>query len=119
MCLDISTVKSHLVAVGLYDGSVAVFNLLKKEEIYRCKTAERHVDPVWAIKWQNDQFCSVSSDGMVKCWNPKTGETKDVITLYDDELAQGAKVGRQSFLNRKITKSCTIGMRSLHRISFG
>lgn len=92
MCLDISTAKSHLVAVGLYDGSVAVFNLLKKEEIYRCKTAERHVDPVWAIKWQNDQFCSVSSDGMVKCWNPKTGETKDVITLYDDELAQGAKV---------------------------
>ncbi|CBY34486.1 unnamed protein product [Oikopleura dioica] len=91
MCLDISTAKSHLVAVGLYDGSVAVFNLLKKEEIYRCKTAERHVDPVWAIKWQNDQFCSVSSDGMVKCWNPKTGETKDVITLYDDELAQGAK----------------------------
>ena len=92
MCLDISTERSHLVAVGLYDGSVAVFNLLKKEEIYRCKTAERHVDPVWAIKWQNDQFCSVSSDGTVKCWDPKGGETKEVITLFDDELAEGAKV---------------------------
>ncbi|CAG5089870.1 Oidioi.mRNA.OKI2018_I69.PAR.g12385.t1.cds [Oikopleura dioica] len=91
MCLDISRERSHLVAVGLYDGSVAVFNLLKKEEIYRCKTAERHVDPVWAIKWQSDQFCSVSSDGTVKCWDPKSGETKEVITLFDDELAEGAK----------------------------
>ena len=44
------------IQVGLYDGSVAIFNLLKNttKPIYRCASNVKHTDPVWAIKWQNN-----------------------------------------------------------------
>jgi dynein intermediate chain 1 len=65
------------LAVGLYDGSVLVYNLQKKIDmpIYKSSSKDgHHTDPVWEVKWQNDDlddnmnFFSVSSDGRVTQW---------------------------------------------------
>jgi len=92
---------SYHEKVGLYDGSVAIFNLLKQttSPIYRCASNIKHTDPVWAIKWQNiDEegvfkvnLCSISSDGIVKLWSVVKNEmeAKDIITLYDKTLEKG------------------------------
>lgn len=52
MCLDIHVQYSHLVAVGFYDGCVAVYNLKEKgqEPVYKstAKTG-KHTDPVWQV----------------------------------------------------------------------
>uniref|UniRef100_A0A8C9RWG1 Dynein axonemal intermediate chain 1 n=1 Tax=Scleropages formosus TaxID=113540 RepID=A0A8C9RWG1_SCLFO len=77
MCLDIHAKLSHLVAVGFYNGCIAVYNLKEKstQPMYR-STAKSgmHTDPVWQVKWQKDDLdsnhnlFSVSSDGRVVSW---------------------------------------------------
>nr|XP_019941997.1 PREDICTED: dynein intermediate chain 1, axonemal [Paralichthys olivaceus] len=77
LCLDIHKQHSDLVAVGFYDGCVAVYNLKNKglEPVHKstAKTG-KHTDPVWQVRWQNDDmdnnhnFYSVSSDGRVVSW---------------------------------------------------
>ncbi|XP_053172150.1 dynein, axonemal, intermediate chain 1, paralog 2 [Scomber japonicus] len=92
LCLDIHEQHSYLVAVGFYNGCVAVFNL--KEEglgpVFKstAKTG-KHTDPVWQVCWQNDDmdnnhnFYSVSSDGRVVSWTLVKNELvfTDIIRL--------------------------------------
>ncbi|KAF3689599.1 Dynein intermediate chain 1, axonemal Axonemal dynein intermediate chain 1 [Channa argus] len=92
LCLDIHKQRSYLVAVGFYDGCVAVYNLREEglEPVYKstAKTG-KHTDPVWQVCWQNDDmdnnhnFCSVSSDGRVVSWTLVKNELAftDIITL--------------------------------------
>uniref|UniRef100_A0A672YAT6 Dynein axonemal intermediate chain 1 n=1 Tax=Sphaeramia orbicularis TaxID=375764 RepID=A0A672YAT6_9TELE len=78
LCLDIHELHSHLVAVGFYDGCVAVYNLKEEgqEPVYKstAKTG-KHTDPVWQVSPvanddmdNNHNFYSVSSDGRVVSW---------------------------------------------------
>lgn len=56
LCLDIHEQHSYLVAVGFYDGCVAVYNLKEEglELVYRstAKTG-KHTDPVWQVRLWN------------------------------------------------------------------
>lgn len=59
MCLDIHQQHSYLVAVGFYDGHVAVYNLKKRGEgdpAYK-STAKmgKHTDPVWEVRRRQQQ----------------------------------------------------------------
>ncbi len=53
LCLDIHEQHSYLVAVGFYDGCVAVYNLKEEglEPVYKstAKTG-KHTDPVWQVR---------------------------------------------------------------------
>ncbi|XP_059185347.1 dynein, axonemal, intermediate chain 1, paralog 2 [Centropristis striata] len=92
LCLDIHEQHSYLVAVGFYDGCVAVYNLKEEglEPVYKstAKTG-KHTDPVWQVRWQNDDmdnnhnFYSVSSDGRVVSWTLVKNELvfTDIIRL--------------------------------------
>ncbi|XP_068171459.1 dynein, axonemal, intermediate chain 1, paralog 2 isoform X1 [Antennarius striatus] len=92
LCLDIHEEHSNLVAVGFYDGCVAVYNLKEKgmEPVYKstAKTG-KHTDPVWQVLWQKDDmdnnhnFYSVSSDGRVVSWTLVKNELvfTDIIRL--------------------------------------
>ncbi|KAM6947947.1 dynein, axonemal, intermediate chain 1, paralog 2 [Lycodopsis pacificus] len=92
LCLDIHEQHPHLVAVGFYDGCVAVYNLKEKglEPVYKstAKTG-KHTDPVWQVRWQKDDmdnnrnFYSVSSDGRVVSWTLVKNELvfTDIIRL--------------------------------------
>ncbi|XP_004545269.1 dynein, axonemal, intermediate chain 1, paralog 2 [Maylandia zebra] len=92
MCLDIHAQHSHLVAVGFYDGCVAVYSLKEEgqEPVYKstAKTG-KHTDPVWQVRWQSDDmdnnhnFYSVSSDGRVVSWTLVKNELvfTDIIRL--------------------------------------
>nr|XP_054376988.1 dynein axonemal intermediate chain 1 isoform X7 [Pongo abelii] len=77
MCLDIHVEHPYLVAVGHYDGNVAIYNLKKPHsQPSFCSSAKsgKHSDPVWQVKWQKDDmdqnlnFFSVSSDGRIVSW---------------------------------------------------
>jgi len=52
MSLDINTDYPYLVAVGFYDGNVAVYNLIENHSgpvyISTAKTG-KHTDPVWQV----------------------------------------------------------------------
>lgn len=52
MCLDIHKQLSYLVVVGLYDGSVAVYNLKedRPQPVYESTAKSgKHTDPVWQV----------------------------------------------------------------------
>ena len=93
MCLDFHPQHSSLLAVGLYDGSVLVYDVRNKmnRPIRQCdvKTG-KHTDPVWQVRWQPQdlsekdlKFTSVSSDGRVTRWTMSKSELvyQDVMEL--------------------------------------
>jgi len=97
MCLDIHPVHCHLIVVGFYDGSVAVYNLEDKttKPVHQSTAKSgKHTDPVWEVKWQKDNldgnlnFYSVSSDGRVVAWTIIKSDLHftDIIQLKMDEL---------------------------------
>uniref|UniRef100_A0AAY4AF73 Dynein axonemal intermediate chain 1 n=2 Tax=Denticeps clupeoides TaxID=299321 RepID=A0AAY4AF73_9TELE len=104
MCLDIHTKMSYLVAVGFYDGCVAVYNLKLKTMLPTHKSSVlsgKHTDPVWQVRWQKDDmdnhhnFFSVSSDGRVVSWTLIKNELMhmDIIRL-SPEGAETVDSGR-------------------------
>lgn len=92
MCLDFHPQHPALLACGLYDGSVAIFDVQSKNSrpIFQSTTKSgKHTDPVWQVSWQDDDldknlnFFSVSSDGRVTSWTLVKNELHhtDVIEL--------------------------------------
>jgi len=77
MCMDWHPEHSSVLAVGLYDGTVAVYDVRDESmtPMYQStvKTG-KHTDPVWEVAWQpedlakNLNFYSISSDGRVTLW---------------------------------------------------
>ncbi|NXC16129.1 DNAI1 protein, partial [Corythaeola cristata] len=92
MCLDFHNDYPYLVAVGFYDGNVAIYNLKKATSQPSYKSSAKsgkHAEPVWQVKWQKDDmdnnlnFFSVSSDGRIVSWTLVKNELvhTDVIKL--------------------------------------
>jgi dynein intermediate chain 1 len=100
LCLDFHQKECSYLVAGMYDGSVAVFDIkLKiKTPIITCDMrSQKHMDPVWQIKWYNQTdnnefaFYSISSDGKVIKWsffkNKTIMESEEIITLkYSESL---------------------------------
>jgi dynein intermediate chain 1 len=77
MCLDWHPQSPSLLAAGLYDGTVVVYDVRNKHNkpIYESTVrTQKHTDPVWQVKWNPDtskkfNFYSISSDGRVMNWS--------------------------------------------------
>ncbi|XP_072270091.1 dynein axonemal intermediate chain 1 [Pyxicephalus adspersus] len=106
MCLDIHKEHPYLLAVGFYDGNVAIFNLKsssKQPKYMSSAKAGKHTDPVWQVKWQKDDldknlnFFSISSDGRVVSWTLIKNELvhTDVIRLSVVESEESKVEGFQ------------------------
>ncbi|XP_041277992.1 dynein intermediate chain 1, axonemal [Onychostruthus taczanowskii] len=100
MGLDFHSDHPSLLAVGFYDGNVAIYNLKKAspQPCYKSSAKSgKHTEPVWQVKWQKDDmdgnsnFFSVSSDGRIVSWTLVKNELvhMDVIRLSADETMQG------------------------------
>eukprot|EP00056_Hartaetosiga_gracilis_P000851 m.40885 g.40885 ORF g.40885 m.40885 type:complete len:741 (+) comp10386_c1_seq1:205-2427(+) len=98
MCFDINQTQTSLVVVGFYDGSVAVYDISRKEKkdvpvVRSTATTGKHTDPVWQVTWhdddvnQNHNFSSVSSDGRVTTWTMVKTELQhiDIVRLALDK----------------------------------
>ncbi|CAG9332137.1 unnamed protein product [Blepharisma stoltei] len=103
MCLDWHPQHPALLAVGLYDGTVLVFDVRAKHKkpIYQSTVrTNKHTDPVWQVKWQDDDmmknlsFFSISSDGRVTNWVLMKSklEAEEVIKL---KLVSGQREGEE------------------------
>lgn len=76
MSLDFHPKQHALLAVGLYDGVVQVYDVRNKSKVPNyCSSIKtsKHTDPVWQIIWNPDiskalNFYSISSDGRVMNW---------------------------------------------------
>lgn len=81
MSLDFHPVHSSLLCVGMYDGTVSVYDVKNKsgKPLYTVTDPKiKHTDPVWQVYWskvtpedpesEGTSFFSVSSDGRVVKW---------------------------------------------------
>jgi len=75
--LDWHPERPGLLAVGLYDGTVLVYDVRgrTKKPIYASTIrTHKHTDPVWEVRWNDTKelgalsFYSVSADGRVAIW---------------------------------------------------
>jgi dynein intermediate chain 1 len=84
--IDWNRTRPALLAVGLYDGSVAVIDVRSKDRKLIFKTSIRenqHLDAVWEVRWiTEDTFVSVSSDGRVAAWTLRRSK------LRSEELSE-------------------------------
>ncbi|XP_014676066.1 PREDICTED: dynein intermediate chain 2, ciliary-like [Priapulus caudatus] len=99
-CVDIHPTLPHTIAVGRYDGGVAIYDIKERprKPIYESSAESKHADPVWQIKWQRDDvddninFISVSSDGRVCLWTAVKCElacTEVIQLLIADAVSDG------------------------------
>ncbi|NXR59428.1 DNAI1 protein, partial [Rhadina sibilatrix] len=106
MCLDFHSDHPYLLAVGFYDGNVAIYNLKKASSQPSYKSSAKsgkHTEPVWQVKWQKDDmdnnsnFFSVSSDGRIVSWTLVKNELvhMDVIKLSADGTTMQGPEGLQ------------------------
>ncbi|XP_037895321.1 dynein intermediate chain 1, axonemal [Glossina fuscipes] len=93
MSCDIHPKYPYLVAVGLYDGNVAVYSLKDNitNPLYMSMgITQKHAELVWQVKWGPDMtdgeinFYSVSSGGRVFHWvlMPNKLMVTTIITMY-------------------------------------
>lgn len=99
MSVHIHPQHPSMIAVGLYDGGVLVYNIQAKTDqpVFKSssKSGGKHSDPVWQVSWQKDDlddnlvFFSVSSDGRVIQWTLLKNQLlhTDVISLKYDTPA--------------------------------
>lgn len=73
--IDWSAYHPFLLAVGLYDGNVAIFDMRSEEDspiLESGSTTDKHHDPVWQVQWIDkgmrggESLVSISTDGKVK-----------------------------------------------------
>lgn len=93
MSVDFHPNNAALLAVGLYDGTVMVFDIRLKgnnKPIYMSTVrTNKHTDPVWQVRWNADigvknlNFYSISSDGRVTNWTLMKNklEAEEIIKL--------------------------------------
>eukprot|EP00831_Metopus_contortus_P047799 TRINITY_DN3871_c0_g2_i4.p1 TRINITY_DN3871_c0_g2~~TRINITY_DN3871_c0_g2_i4.p1 ORF type:complete len:767 (+),score=141.83 TRINITY_DN3871_c0_g2_i4:212-2302(+) len=94
MCLDFHPQHPALIAVGLYNGTVMVYDIrikgVKNNPIYQSTVrTKKHTDPVWEVHWNKKvgtrelSFFSISSDGRITKWTLMKNklEPEDLIRL--------------------------------------
>jgi len=132
MCLDFHPQHSSLLAVGLYDGTVMVYEVRNKiNRPIRQSTVKngKHTDPVWQVAWQEEDlskslnFFSVSSDGRVTLWTMSKSELtyQDIMELKlvsnasdrdpDDDTTLGSLAGGCCFNFNKTSDHLFVGHR--------
>lgn len=89
-CLDFHPQHPSLLAVGCYDGTVKVYDIQSElnKPIYHSDTKTgTHSDPVWEIKWQEEDvakehnFYTVSGDGIIANWIMTNTELKMEVVM--------------------------------------
>jgi WD40 repeat protein len=82
--LAFSSAHPNMLAVGLYNGSVAIFDARKDDEQPVVEsgmsgTGGKHLDAVWQVQWvdkgseRGESLVSISTDGRVTEWSLKKG----------------------------------------------
>ncbi|XP_030280897.1 WD repeat-containing protein 78-like isoform X2 [Sparus aurata] len=120
--LDFSAINPSQLAVGMYDGTLAIYDVQRQNNNARIadssKCSERHLHPVWQVNWIKEEtlflreggaeaLISVSADGRITMWsllNNGLGgrdlmELKSTQNTKKKRKAAGTKTKTECFLS--------------------
>ncbi|KAK2155931.1 hypothetical protein LSH36_226g00003 [Paralvinella palmiformis] len=124
--LDFSKAHPNLLSVGLYDGTVAIYNVRRTENetvldsLKDMRTADedhessgKHTGPVWQLRWiekergsgeeRMEVLVSISTDGRVTQWSIRKGfESSDLMKLkrIPSKIASNRIKKTEAFISR-------------------
>ncbi|XP_063442317.1 dynein axonemal intermediate chain 4-like isoform X1 [Mytilus trossulus] len=114
--VDFSKMHPSLLAVGMYDGGVAIYNVKSTEDeamIDSLQSPGKHTAPVWQIQWidkergsgeeVSEKLISISTDGRVTQWSIRKGfESYDMMRLKRMPTKYGSKKEKkvEAFISR-------------------
>lgn len=120
--VDFSKMHPALLAVGMYDGGVAIYNVKgSKDEamIDNLQSPGKHTAPVWQIQWiekergsgeeVSEKLISISTDGRVTQWSIRKGfESYDMMKLKRMPTKYGSKKEKkvEAFISRHAGGMC-------------
>ncbi|CAI9596006.1 unnamed protein product, partial [Staurois parvus] len=94
--LDFSAASPNLLAVGMYDGTVAIYNVQNKDDVPVLDSSDnpnKHTCPVWQLKWieqdhnrlgedNGEILVSICADGRITRWHIRKGlDCSDLMRL--------------------------------------
>lgn len=124
--LDFSKAHPNLLSVGLYDGTVAIYNVRRTENetvldsLKDMRTVDedhessgKHTGPVWQLRWiekergsgeeRMEVLVSISTDGRVTQWSIRKGfESSDLMKLkrIPSKIASNRIKKTEAFISR-------------------
>ncbi|KAK3288194.1 hypothetical protein CYMTET_4329 [Cymbomonas tetramitiformis] len=121
--LDFSKQQPSLLAVGFYDGMVAIYDVrapTDKPILETGHTSGKHSDPVWKLQWvergseRGEVLISISTDGRVTQWSIKKGlECQDLMLLkrvhrrtMPTNTASTKNTKTEAFISRRSSGMC-------------
>ncbi|XP_040264439.1 dynein intermediate chain 4, axonemal [Bufo bufo] len=123
--LDFSASSPNLLAVGMYDGTVAIYNVQNKESVPVLDSSDnpnKHTCPVWQVKWieqdsslgedKGEILVSICADGRITRWHIRKGlDCSDLMRLKrtgKDRLKKstGEKEKKEAFISRQAPGMC-------------
>ncbi|XP_062974147.1 dynein axonemal intermediate chain 4 [Elgaria multicarinata webbii] len=116
--LDFSEANPNLLAVGLFNGTIAVYNVQSHNSTSVLDTSEshdKHLGPVWQLKWveqdrgttgedKGEILVSISADGRITKWFVRKGLTcTDLMKLKRtaSEKKKGVEKKTEALISRQ------------------
>ncbi|KAL9650801.1 hypothetical protein ABK040_001851 [Willaertia magna] len=104
--LNFSSSNPSILAAGLDDGTVAIYDVRRKENSPVMETSKSHTGTVWDLRWVDrgkdlgERLHSVGVDGRVNVWTIKKGlESSEIMRLKRSrsvEFGSDALISRES-----------------------
>ncbi|XP_077306648.1 dynein axonemal intermediate chain 4 [Lithobates pipiens] len=125
--LDFSAASPNLLAVGMYDGTVAIYNVQDKDDIPVLDSSDnpnKHTCPVWQLKWieqdhntlgedNGEILVSICADGRITRWHIRKGlDCSDLMRLKrtgsdrSRKSAEGKEIKGEAFISRQAPGMC-------------
>mmetsp|Transcript_8217 Transcript_8217/g.30340 ORF Transcript_8217/g.30340 Transcript_8217/m.30340 type:complete len:658 (-) Transcript_8217:198-2171(-) len=129
--IDFHPQHASLLAAGMYDGTVAIYDIRtgSNEPIIKSNVRTgKHTDAVWQIRWDQETisgsltFFSVSSDGRVTSWTLAKNELQHTDIMYlKRESLNGEVVQQNDETSSNVSKKSEAKeqQQALHSLSGG
>ncbi|XP_038068064.1 dynein intermediate chain 4, axonemal-like [Patiria miniata] len=125
--MDFSATNPNLLAIGMYNGMVAIYNVRGSNDTPVLDSYEshgKHSAPVWQLKWidkekggssgeeRGELLISVSTDGRVTQWQIRKGfECADLMKLKrvakaSKKQKEGKETKSEGFISRQASGMC-------------
>jgi len=116
MCIAFSHTHHNLLAAGMYDGTVCVYDIGRRDKkpFLESGYLQKHTGPVWELRWvdqnsdRGEKLVSISSDGRITQWTMKKGlDHTDLFKLKKvPNPAKQKDVKSEAFISRNASGFC-------------
>ncbi|EFC48744.1 hypothetical protein NAEGRDRAFT_63304 [Naegleria gruberi] len=104
--VNFSATNPSILAAGLSDGTVSIYDIRRKENTPVMETIKSHTGTVWDLKWVNrgkdvgEKLHSVGVDGRVNSWTIKKGlESSEIMRLK--RIGRATDMGGDAMISRE------------------